>query len=284
MSLDYDWFTETAKGYGMSLQIKEKLHDEQSPYQRIEVFETESFGRLLTLDGITMLTTRDNFIYHEMMTHPALFTHPEPKRVVIVGGGDCGTLREVLKHGEVDAVIQVELDERVTRVSEKYFPELCESNHDPRATLLFRDAIEWMRQAEAECVDVIILDTTDPVGQATRLFSAPFYRDCLRALRQGGIMVAQSESPLLDMDILKAMRKAMDEVGYQEIMTIQFPLCTYPSGWWTATLARKDQDFGDFREQDAQQKSFATRYYNTGIHRASQALPIFVQDALSCLE
>jgi len=284
MSLDNDWFTETAKGYGMSLQIRKKLHDEQSPYQHIEVFETESFGRLLTLDGITMLTTRDNFIYHEMMAHPALFSHPEPKRVIIVGGGDCGTLREVLKHEAVDEVMQVELDKRVTRVAEKYFPELCESNHDPRATLLFRDAIEWMQQAQVESVDVIILDTTDPVGQAARLFSAPFYRECLCALRQGGIMVVQSESPLLDLDILKGIRKAMDEAGYHEVRTIQFPLCTYPSGWWTATLARKDQGFGDFREQDARHKTFTTRYYNTDIHRASQALPTFVQDALSSME
>jgi spermidine synthase len=280
MSLDDDWFTETANGYGMALQIREKLHDEQSPYQHIEVFETESFGRLLTLDGITMLTSRDNFIYHEMMTHPVLFAHPEPQRVVIIGGGDCGSLREVLKHDEVDEVIQVELDERVTRVAEKYFPELCVSNHDPRATLLFQDAIEWMRQAEEEGIDIIILDTTDPVGQAARLFSAPFYRDCLHALRRGGILVAQSESPLLDLAILKAMRKAMDEAGYQEVMTIQFPQCTYPSGWWTATLARKDQGFGDFREQDTRCKKVTTRYYNADIHRASRTLPPFLQKAL----
>ena len=141
MALDDSWFTEKAKGYGMSIKIREKLHDEQSLYQRIEIYETESFGRLMTLDGITMLTSRDNFIYHEMMSHPVLFTHSNPKSVVIVGGGDCGTLREVLRHKEVERALQVELDERVTRVSEKYFPELCESNNDPHPNNTIRDLV-----------------------------------------------------------------------------------------------------------------------------------------------
>ena len=109
MALDDSWFTEQAKGYGMSIKIREKIHDEQSRYQRIEIYDTETFGRLMTLDGITMLTSRDNFIYHEMMSHPALFTHSNPKNVVIVGGGDCGTLREVLKHKEVWLLGKVQL-------------------------------------------------------------------------------------------------------------------------------------------------------------------------------
>ncbi|MCG8379325.1 MAG: polyamine aminopropyltransferase, partial [Proteobacteria bacterium] len=162
MSLGENWFSEAASGYAMSLEIEEKLHEEQSPYQKIEIYKTRTFGNLMTLDGITMLTTRDNFIYHEMMSHPALFNHPNPKDVAVVGGGDCGTLKEVLKHDSVKQVTQIELDERVTRISEKYFPELCESNNDPRAILLFEDAIDWMKNTKAESLDVIILDTTDP--------------------------------------------------------------------------------------------------------------------------
>ena len=176
MALDDSWFTEQARGYGMSIKIRNKIHDEQSPYQRIEIYETENFGRLMTLDGITMLTSRDNFIYHEMMSHPVLFTHSNPKRVVIVGGGDCGTLKEVLKHKEVEQAVQVELDERVTRVSEKYFPELCEANNDPRVVFIFQDAIKWMQNTDPDSIDVIILDTTDPVGQAARLFLRNFMR------------------------------------------------------------------------------------------------------------
>lgn len=280
MTLDDSWFTEKAKGYGMSIKIKAKVHDEQSPYQRIEIYETETFGRLMTLDGITMLTSRDNFIYHEMMTHPVLFTHSNPKNVVIVGGGDCGTLKEVLKHKEVEKAFQVELDERVTRVSENFFPELCEANNDPRAVFLFQDAIEWMNRATADSVDVIILDTTDPVGQAARLFSPEFYGDCLRVLRDGGLMVAQSESPLFDMDIIIHVHKSMRIAGADDVLTMQFPQCTYPSGWWTATMARKGQKLKGFRETAARKKTFPTKYYNADIHFACQSLPTFLIDAL----
>ena len=281
MSLDENWFTEAAHGLGMSLEIREKLHEEQSPYQKIEIYETTSFGRLMTLDGLTMLTSRDNFVYHEMMSHPALFNHPNPKDVAIVGGGDCGTLREVLKHDSIQSAIQIELDERVTRVSEQFFPELCESNGDPRATLLFEDAIAWMTNAQPESLDIIILDTTDPVGQAKRLFAEPFYSDCGNALREGGIMVAQSESPLLNLDLIQDMRHEMQKAEFTEIQTIHFPQVTYPSGWWTATLARKGQRFGDFREQMARHKTLPTRYYNADLHRASAALPQFMLDAFN---
>ena len=279
MSLDQNWFSEASRGYALSLEITEKLHEEQSSYQKIEIYETKSFGRLMTLDGLTMLTSRDNFIYHEMMTHPALYNHPNPKDVVIVGGGDCGTLKEVLKHDTIISATQVELDERVTRVSELYFPELCESNNDSRATLLFEDAIAWMKNAKPKSLDVIILDTTDPVGQAQRLFAEPFYRDCLNALREGGIVVAQSESPLLDLNLIVDMRKEMKKAQFVELQTIHFPLTIYPSGWWTATMARKGQKFGDFREQMSRHKPFKTQYYNADIHRGCSLLPQFMQDA-----
>ncbi|MGH8119264.1 MAG: polyamine aminopropyltransferase [Gammaproteobacteria bacterium] len=264
----------------MALQIKEKLHDEQTQFQRIEIYETEFFGRLMTLDGLVMLTSRDNFIYHEMMTHPVLFTHSNPKVVVVVGGGDCGTLKEVLKHKEVRKAVQVEIDERVTRVAEKYFPELCEANNDPRATFVFRDAIQWMQECRENSLDVVILDTTDPVGQATRLFSPEFYGDCLRALRDCGILVAQSESPLFNTDLIQHIRKAMNEAGADDVMTIHFPQCTYPSGWWSATMARKGQKLQGFRETAARKKTFPTRYYNADIHFACQALPSYLLEEL----
>ena len=275
-----DWFSERANGYGMSLQIKRRLHEEQSAYQKIEVFETETFGNLLTLDGVTMLTGRDNFIYHEMMTHPALFSHHEPRDVIIVGGGDCGSLHEVLKHDTVRQVTQVELDERVTRVAEKYFPELCESNQDPRVTFLFQDAIAWMRATDADTADVIILDTTDPVGQAERLFAEPFYTDCRRVLRDGGILVTQSESPFLDLEILAGLRREMQQAGFKALKTLQFFLPTYPSGWWSATLAAHYPDFGSPGIPDSNRNSVKTRYYSAEIHRASEVLPPAIRAAL----
>ena len=280
MALDGSWYTERANGYGLALGFKQKLHDEQTSFQRIEIYETESFGRLMTLDGLVMLTSRDNFIYHEMMTHPVLFTHTNPRVVVVVGGGDCGTLKEVLKHKQVQKAVQVEIDERVTRVSEKFFPELCESNNDPRAIFVFQDAIQWMQETKADSLDVVILDTTDPVGQAARLFSPEFYGDCLRALRDGGILVAQSESPLFNVDLIQHIHTAMKESGAEDVATIHFPQCTYPSGWWSATMARKGQKLKGYRETAARKKTFATRYYNADIHFACKALPSYVLEAL----
>ena len=198
MTLDRSWFTEPMESTGTAFSLKgEKLHEEQTPYQKIEIWKTETFGYLMTIDGCTMVSTRDNFLYHEMMSHPALNSHPNPETVVIVGGGDCGTLREVLKHPEVKSATQVEIDERVTRLSEQYFPELCDKNSDPRATLFFGDGIQWMKDAAPGSIDLIIIDSTDPVGPAEGLFGKKFYLDCIKALKPTGLLVQQSESPLL---------------------------------------------------------------------------------------
>lgn len=282
MALDSSWYTEewADQGSAISLKLREKVHDEQSPYQRIEIYETETFGTLMTLDGLVMVTDRDNFIYHEMMSHPALFAHPCPRRVLIIGGGDCGTLREVLKHPTVEVAEQVELDERVTRVAEKFFPELCVSNNDARAHLLFEDGIKWVADARAASYDVIIVDSTDPVGPAAGLFAEEFYRNCFRALGSHGIIAGQSESPLFHPALIKSMHQALRAAGFLDVATLGFPQCTYPSGWWSATLACKDASLSGFREEAAASKEFATRYYNLGIHTAAMATPEFLFEAL----
>ncbi len=282
MALDRTWYTEQWAGQGsaISLKILDKVHDEQSPYQHIEIFETETFGTLMTLDGLVMVTDRDNFIYHEMMSHPALFVHPEPRRVLIVGGGDCGTLREVLKHPTVELAEQVELDERVTRVAERYFPELCASNADPRARLRFDDGIRWVAQAQPGSYDVIIVDSTDPVGPAAGLFSEEFYRDCFRALGAHGILAGQSESPLFHPQLIKSMHQALRAANFLDVAVLNFPQCTYPSGWWSATLACKDSSLSGFRQEAVASKNFPTRYYNLGIHTAAMATPEFLYDML----
>lgn len=283
MALNNDWYTEewAAQGSAISLKVGKKLHDEQSAYQRIEIYETEAFGTLMTLDGLVMVTDRDNFIYHEMMSHPALFTHADPKQVLIIGGGDCGTLREVLKHPGVEQVCQIELDERVTRVAEQFFPELCSSNNDPRARLQFDDGIQWMAQAAAHSYDLIIVDGTDPIGPAAGLFSEAFYKNCWRALKTGGVIVGQSESPLFHAGLIVAMHQALRGADFKEARTMSFPQCTYPSGWWSATLAAKDGSASQFREQAAAEKSFSTRYYNREIHRGALALPEFLSELIA---
>ncbi len=277
MPLDAKWFTDEAPEGGMafSLKLSEKLHSEKTEFQTIDIYRTEKFGNLMVIDGFVMLTERDNFIYHEMMSHPVLYSHGDPKYIVIIGGGDCGTLREVLKHGSIESAVQIEIDERVTRLAETYFPELTESNHDLRAEFVFGDGIRWMAEAQPENLDVIIVDSTDPIGPAKGLFTEAFYRTCLNALSDRGLVVQQSESPLLHMEILSGMRKAMADAGFADVKTIQFPQPSYPSGWWSATMARKGAQIDSFREEDAASRNFDTRYYTPEVHKGAFAMPAF---------
>lgn len=278
MTLDNNWFSEPQpdSGTAFSLKITEKLHQEKSPFQQIDIYQTEQFGKLMVIDGYIMLTDRDNFIYHEMMSHPVLFTHPNPEKVLIIGGGDCGTLREVLKHDSVKSAQQVDIDERVTRLSEQFFPALCESNNDPRAELYFEDGINWVKEADTDSYDVIIVDSTDPIGPGEVLFSTEFYQNCHRILKQDGLVVQQSESPLLHLDsILLPMHQRMRQAGYSDTQTFSFPQCVYPSGWWSCTIGGH-HSLQQFREDAARHKSFDTSYYNTGIHQAAMALPEFM--------
>jgi len=276
------WFTEQVPGAetAFSLKIKQKVHEEQSEFQHLEIYETETFGNLMVIDGCTMVSTRDNFFYHEMMSHPALYTHPDPKRVWIIGGGDCGTLREVLKHPSVEQAVQIDIDERVTRLAEIYFPELCESNNDPRAELKFIDGIKWVKDAAPDSVDLIIVDSTDPIGPALGLFSEDFYRDCYNCLSKNGMVVQQSESALYNMKLIGEMRNAMSATGFSHLQILFFPQCIYPSGWWSATIAGK-ADLATFREQDSANKPFDTVYYNIDIHKASLAQPEFFKKAFA---
>ncbi len=280
MSLNEEWFTEICpeSGSAFSLKVKQRLHEEQTPFQRIEVYETEHYGNLLVIDGYVMLTDRDNFLYHEMLAHPVLFTHPHPRRVLIIGGGDCGTLREVLKHPSVTGVQMVEIDERVTRVCEQYFPDLCSANGDPRAELHFKDGIQWVDQAPEGGYDIIIVDSTDPIGPAVGLFSEDFYRSCRRALAPEGVFVQQSESPLLHQPLIRSMHDKLRQGGFNHVHTLCFPQSCYPSGWWSATMASASTALSDWREDDALNKPFATVYYNRDIHRAALAVPEFMAD------
>jgi spermidine synthase len=236
----------------------------------------------MLIDGAMMVTTRDNFFYHEMMAHAPLFTHPNPRNVVIIGGGDCGTLREVLRHPGVQTAVQCDIDEQVTRMAEKYFPELCESNGDPRATVMFDDGIAYMANAAPESIDVIIVDSTDPVGPAEGLFNQAFYANCLKALRPDGLLVQQSESPLALMHLILEMRSAMRAAGFKDFRVLPFPQPCYPTGWWSCLIASKQsRDLTQFRKADAAAKRFETKYYTADVHQGALALPPFVAKALA---
>ncbi|MGQ0621141.1 MAG: polyamine aminopropyltransferase [Panacagrimonas sp.] len=282
MTLDQTWFTESVEATGTAFSLKaRRVHEEQTPYQKIEIWDTETFGYLMTIDGCTMVSTRDNFLYHEMMSHPALNSHPDPQHVVIVGGGDCGTLSEVLKHPEVKSATQVEIDERVTRLSQKYFPELCTHNDDPRATLFFGDGIQWMKDAKPGSIDLIIIDSTDPVGPAEGLFGKRFYLDCIKALKPDGLLVQQSESPLLHLKLIQEMHAAMREAGFVRTHLLHFPQVIYPSGWWSGSIATKTTAPLAERLDEKAIAALDARFYNAGTHRAAFALPTYVVKALA---
>ncbi|MGO2240292.1 MAG: polyamine aminopropyltransferase [Halomonas sp.] len=281
---DDQWFTEVFDSHGsaFSLKISEKLLDVQSLYQHLEVYATETYGNLMVLDGCVMLTDRDNFLYHEMIAHPALFTHQDPKRVVIIGGGDCGTLKEVLRHPGVEKVTQIDIDEEVTKASQRFFPTLVASNNDPRAELLFADGVKWVDDAPDESIDVLIIDSTDPVGPAEGLFKTDFLKRCHRILKSGGVMVQQSESPLYHSgSIIRELRHDMQEAGFDSVATLPFPQPVYPSGWWSVTLAGKSIDVNAFREQDASSHCLPLEYYSVDAHRGALVLPPFMRKAFA---
>ena len=278
-----NWFIEHFgdEGTAFGLAVKRKLHEEQTRYQFLEIYETETFGNLMVLDGCVMLTDRDNFLYHEMMSHPVLFTHPNPKRVAIIGGGDCGTLKEVLKHPGVEEVFQIDIDERVTWAAQQFFPSLVESNNDSRARLMFDDGVAWIKNQPAGSLDVLIVDSTDPVGPAAGLFAVDFFRDCCRVLSDNGILVQQSESPLLHTaTIIADLHRDMKAAGFPQVRTLPFPQPVYPTGWWSCTMASRATLLNRFREDAAHAKPFSTEYYNAGIHRGALALPEFMRRVL----
>lgn len=264
------WFTEICEesGSAFSLKIHNKIHEETTPFQTIAIYDTQDFGHLMTIDGFIMLSERDNFFYHEMMAHPILCTHPNPEHVAIIGGGDCGTLKEVLKHPQVKSLTQVDIDERVTRLSEHYFPQLCERNQDPRAHLLFEDGIQWIRAQPDNALDVIIVDSTDPIGPGEKLFTQRFYHECARALRPNGLFIQQSESPLIHQPILKEMYRAIRNADFQDFRTLCFYQPVYPTGFWSATLATKATlNYEDFRKQPG----LETQYYCPQTHLGALA-------------
>jgi spermidine synthase len=262
------WFSEVCKDAGSAISwgIEAHLAHEATDFQTIDVYRTTHWGNLMVIDGFVMLTARDNFLYHEMLTHPALFSHPDPKRVVIIGGGDCGTLREVLAHQTVESVTQVEIDEQVTRLAEAHFPELCERNSDPRAELLFDDGLAYIKNVESASIDVLIVDSTDPIGPAEGLFGPGFVKDCFAALAPGGILVQQSESPLLHQELIRGIRGNMENAGFGDIRTLGFPQPCYPSGWWSATQACKGGRLEPVTAERFEASGIQTRYFNPGVH------------------
>jgi spermidine synthase len=274
------WFTEYhAQGCGLSLEIKEILHVEHTPYQKLEVVDTVSHGRLLLLDGCVMLTERDEFVYHEMISHLALCTLPAPRQVLVVGGGDGGTVREVLKHVDVERVVLAEIDLAVVRASQHFFPTLASAISDPRCEVYIGDGVTFLAQTAA-CFDLIIVDSTDPVGAAAGLFQPVFYQLAESHLTSTGMLSAQMESPFWHEDFIRTTTGHLRQVfPIVELATGFVP--TYPGGFWCWALASKRYSpRGDFLAARAQRIEGSCRYYSAEHHLGSLMLPRMVRTLL----
>lgn len=269
------WFTEKqTEHFGITARIVRTHHTEQTEFQKLDMVETAEFGNMLILDGMVMTTQKDEFVYHEMVTHPALNTHPNPKHVLVVGGGDGGAIREVLKHPSVEKAVLVEIDGKVIEYSKKYLPEIAGKLDDPRVEVLVDDGFMHIHNHK-NAYDVIMVDSTEPVGPAAKLFERGFYQGIYEALKDEGIFVAQTDNPWFKGDLIKKVFADVKEIfPITRLYTANIP--TYPSGLWTFTLGSKKYDPLQVKIEEI--KELDTKYYTPELHHAAFVLPRFVRD------
>ncbi len=230
------WFYEHYKdASAIGIHTTALVHEERSEFQSIKVFDTVGHGRLLTLDDMVMLTELDEFVYHELITHVPMCVHESPKRVLIVGGGDGGCVREALRHETLETVVQCEIDERVTRVCQEHIPAVAGQLEDPRVELIFEDAVAYIERHPAS-FDVVVVDSTEPIGPAQALFGQPFLESVKASLRPGGVIAAQAESPFYAPDVLRDFFACMRRV-FPDVAAYHGTVPTYPGGLWTFALA-----------------------------------------------
>ncbi|MBI3992194.1 MAG: polyamine aminopropyltransferase [Candidatus Lambdaproteobacteria bacterium] len=273
------WFTERHTPHaGLTLEFGARLFDAQSAYQHVEVLDTREFGRMLLLDGCVMLTERDEFIYHEMIAHVPLFAHGAARDVLIVGGGDGGTLRECLRHTALRSVTLVEIDGMVLDVSRRFFPEVAAGLDDPRARIVVGDGFDHLQQS-AHSYDVILVDSIDPVGAAVKLFGPEFHALVARALRPGGVAALQTESPFYHLPVL---RDSCDSLGTQfaHVAPYLANIPTYPAGVWSFTFASNDVDPRTAIPTFEAEFLAGLNYFSPEIFRAAFALPRYIRRGL----
>ncbi|EEA25629.1 putrescine aminopropyltransferase [Talaromyces marneffei ATCC 18224] len=279
------WFSETSDmwpGQAMTLKVKEVLHHEKSQYQDVLVFESTDYGTVLVLDNVIQCTERDEFSYQEMITHLAMNSHPNPKKVLVIGGGDGGVLREVVKHETVEEAILCDIDEAVIRVSKKYLPGMSIGFQHPNVKVHVGDGFKFLADYKNE-FDVIITDSSDPEGPAESLFQKPYFELLNGALREGGVITTQgSENQWLHLSLITDLKKSCKEVfPVAEYAYTTIP--TYPSGQIGFMVCCKDATRNvkePVRSWSREEEEKLCRYYNADIHRASFVLPNFARKAL----
>ncbi len=274
------WYDETFDGHTrLGLRVKETLFTGQSDYQKVEVIDTVGFGRVLVIDGVFMTSEYDEFLYHEMLVHPALTTAPRIERVLVIGGGDGGTVREVLRHSEVKDCVMIEIDELVVNASKQYLAGIGTAWDDPRLDLRFIDGIEYVKTSRDERYDVILLDGTDPIGPGAVLFDESFYEGCKRMLADDGVMALQSESPLLMLDTFVETQHKLRKL-FAEVHPYLGPVPLYGTGVWSWSWCSNTGE--PLRPVQERQEAIVegSKAYNPELHQAVFALPNYVKRAL----
>ena len=280
------WFTEAhTDNVRFSIKVDKQLFTKTSEFQRIDIFDSAEFGRMLVLDGCVMLTEKDEFIYHEMIVHVPMCVNVNVKKVLVIGGGDGGTVRELTRYPGIERIDLVEIDEDVVAACRKFLPVTADALIDKRVHIYYEDGLKYVRHCENE-YDLIIVDSTDPFGPGEGLFTKEFYGNCFKALTDEGIMVNQHESPFYDKDAeasQRAHKRIVESFPIARVYQIHIP--TYPSGHWLFGFASKsfhptaDMDWDNWAKFDIK-----TRYYNKNLHLASFALPNYVEELLGYVE
>lgn len=276
------WFTEQwTKHIRFSVEVTNHLYSKKTPFQQLDFYDSYELGRFFTLDQVMMANEKDEFIYHEMMIHTPMSVHPNIEHVLVIGGGDGGSVRELTRYQTIQSIDMVEIDEEVVRACQEYFPITASKLTDPRVKLYFEDGLAFVKNTKKR-YDLIVVDSTDPIGPGEGLFSKEFYTNCFHVLKDDGILVNQHESPYFE-NTRKEMKRAHEKIStlFPIATVYQAFIPTYPSGHWLFGFASKVYDpIKDFNPDLFTARKFVTKYYNIELHKASFVLPNYVKDAL----
>lgn len=276
------WYTENhTENVRFSTKVSNQLVSRQSDYQHIAILDTEEFGRILTLDGYLMVTEKDEFIYHEMIVHVPMATNPDIKKVLVIGAGDGGTIRELVRYKGIEHIDMVEIDPMVVELCKAYLKQTACGLYDPRVNIYYEDGLKYIRNIDNE-YDLILVDSTDPFGPGEGLFTKEFYGNCFRALNDKGILVNQQESTYYGnyLDVMKRSHKKIKDT-FRICKVYQAHIPTYPSGYWLFGFASKHYDpIRDLKAEEWSRLGLKTRYYNTDLHVGAFALPNYVKEHL----
>ncbi|SFS07150.1 polyamine aminopropyltransferase [Anaeromicropila populeti] len=280
------WYSDKhTKEVQLSMKIKHQIVSHESDFQQIDILETYEYGKVLVLDGELMITEKDEFIYHEMISHVSMAVHPHVENVLVIGGGDGGTVRELAKYKTIHHIDLVEVDEDLVNLCKKHFPTTALMMEDERVYIYHEEGLRFVRSRQEE-YDLIIVDCADPFGPAEGLFTREFYGNCYKALRKDGILINQHESPFYS-EHSQTVQKAHKHI------TAVFPLSTvyqchipsYPSGHWLFGFASKHYDpIRDLNAEKWNALEIPTHYYNTDLHKGSFYLPNYVKELLGTNE